>query len=170
MMTYHFKTERLLLRTMQTDDLDAVFQIWGSADVMKYCGGASTKDRIQRSIEFYKKLQDEKGYSIYTVLLKESASVIGVCGFNPSENEEEAELLYHLDQRYWGKGFAAEAAAACVTDIRKNNTGIKKIIAAVDPANPASGKVLTKIGMTAKGMKWFEDTQQEELYFELDLT
>ncbi|MBT2690137.1 GNAT family N-acetyltransferase [Bacillus sp. ISL-47] len=169
-MPYQFETERLLLRTMQTADLDDVFQIWGDALVMKYCGGASTKDRIQRSIEFYKQLQEEKGYSVYTVVLKETSSVIGVCGFNPAEKEEEAELLYHLNRHYWGKGFAAEAAAACVTDIRKNNPRMKKIIAAVDPANPASGKILSKIGLLAKGLKWFEDTQQEELYFELDLT
>lgn len=169
-MLKRFETERLILRTMQTDDLDAIFQIWGSAEVMKYCGGASTKERIQRSIEFYQRLQVEKGYSVYTVLLKETFAIAGVCGFNPGENTEEAELLYHFNQRHWGKGYAAEAAAACVTDIRNNNPRIRKIIAAVDPANPASGKVLSKIGMATAGMKWFDDTQQEELCFELDLT
>ncbi|GLB61431.1 GNAT family N-acetyltransferase [Cytobacillus sp. NCCP-133] len=168
-MNSHFETGRLLLRTIQPDDLDAIFQIWGSAEVMKYCGGASTKSRIQRSIEFYQRLQAEKGYSVYTVLRKDTSGIIGVCGFNPAENEHEAELLCHFNQYYWGKGYAAEAAAACLTNIRNNHT-IKKIIAAVDPENPASVKILTKIGMTTAGMKWFEDTQQEELYFKLDLT
>jgi ribosomal-protein-alanine N-acetyltransferase len=169
-MTYRFETARLLFQTMQPEDLDAVSQVWGSAEVMKYCGGASTKERIQRSIEFYEHLQAEKGYSVYTVLLKDISAIIGVCGFNPGENEEEAELLYHFNQHYWGKGYATEAAAACVTDLKENNRGIKKIIAAVNPANPVSGKVLSKIGMTAKGIKWFGDTKQEELCFELDLT
>ncbi len=97
-MLKRFETERLILRTMQADDLDAIFQIWGSAEVMKYCGGASTKERIQRSIEFYQRLQAEKGYSVYTVLLKETFAIAGVCGFNPGENTEEAELLYHFNQ------------------------------------------------------------------------
>ncbi|KON89987.1 hypothetical protein AF332_26300 [Sporosarcina globispora] len=168
-MTSPFETERLLLRIMQTDDLNDVYEIWGSIEVMKYCGGASTKSRIQRSIDFYRQLQNEKGYSVYTVLLKETSAIIGVCGFNPLENEDEAELLYHFNQHYWGKGYAAEAAAACLASLKKNNTHIRKVIAAVDPANPASWKVLGKIGMTAVGMKWFEDTQQEELCFELEL-
>ncbi|MGN7175893.1 GNAT family N-acetyltransferase [Paenibacillus sp. FSL R5-0490] len=168
-MPHQFETERLLLRTMQQQDLDAVFQIWGSPEVMKYCGGSSTKDRIQRSIEFYRHLQEEKGYSVYAVLLKETSSLFGVCGFNPGESDDEAELLYHLSQSYWGKGFAAEAAAASVRNLTESCPNIKKIIASIDPANPASGKVLTKIGMKSKGMKWFEDTQQEELYFEMEL-
>ncbi|MDM5227201.1 GNAT family N-acetyltransferase [Cytobacillus sp. NJ13] len=168
-MTILFETDRLLLRIMQADDLDAVFEIWGSPEVMKYCGGSSTKSRIQRSIEFYQRLQNEKGYSVYTVLLKETSAIIGVCGFNPAENEDEAELLYHFNQRNWGKGYAAEAAAACVAALRKNCPNVRKITAAVDPANPASGKVLGKIGMTAAGMKWFEDTQQEELCYEIEL-
>ncbi|MBX9975883.1 GNAT family N-acetyltransferase [Cytobacillus firmus] len=168
-MTIPFETERLLLRTMQANDLDAVYEIWGSPEVMKYCGGASTKSRIQRSIGFYRQLQNEKGYSVYTVLLKETSAIIGVCGFNPAENEDEAELLYHFNQNCWGKGYAAEAAAACVAALRKNCQNVRKMIAAVDPANPASGKVLVKIGMTPAGMKWFDDTQQEELCYEMEL-
>ncbi|KAF0820863.1 MULTISPECIES: GNAT family N-acetyltransferase [unclassified Cytobacillus] len=168
-MSIPFETERLLLRTMQGDDLEAVYEIWGSPEVMKYCGGASTKSRIERSIDFYRELQNEKGYSVYTVLQKETSAIIGVCGFNPAEDEHEAELIYHFNQHYWGKGYAAEASAACLAVIRKNCPRIRKVIAAVDPANPASGKVLRKIGMTPAGMKWFEDTQQEELCFELEL-
>jgi ribosomal-protein-alanine N-acetyltransferase len=79
-MTYRFETARLLFQTMQPEDLDAVSQVWGRAEVMKY----------------------------YTVLLKDISAVIGVCGFNPGENEEEAELLYHFNQHYWGKGYATE--------------------------------------------------------------
>jgi [ribosomal protein S5]-alanine N-acetyltransferase len=69
-LTIPFETERLLLRTMQADDLEAVYEIWGSPEVMKYCGGASTKSGIQRSIKFYRELQNKKGYSVYTVSSK----------------------------------------------------------------------------------------------------
>ncbi|MEK3856139.1 GNAT family N-acetyltransferase [Cytobacillus sp. FSL H8-0458] len=167
-MAITFETGRLQLRTMQTDDLDAISEIWGSPEVMKHCCGASTRSRIQHSIDFYRRLQNEKGYSVYTVLLKENSALIGVCGFNPAENEHEVELLYHFNQHYWGKGYAAEAAAACVAALRNSGLNVRKMSAAVDPANPASGKVLEKIGMTAAGMKWFEDTQQEELCYEME--
>lgn len=100
--------------------------------------------------------------------MKENSRIIGVCGFNPSDNENEAELIYHFNPNYWGKGYATEAASSCIKELKERKPAIKKIIAAVDPHNPASSSVLTKIGMTAKGTKWFDDTQQEELYFELE--
>lgn len=169
-MAIPFETDRLQLRTMKPDDLDAIYEIWGNPEVMKHCGGASPRSRIKRSIDFYQRLQNEKGYSVYTVLLKESSFIIGVCGFNPAENEHEVELLYHFNQHYCGKGYAAEAAAACVAALRNSGLNVRKISAAVDPANPASGKVLEKIGMTAAGVKWFEDTQKEELCYEMEFT
>jgi [ribosomal protein S5]-alanine N-acetyltransferase len=167
-MPHSFETKHLLLRTMQTEDVEEIKRIWGSEDVMKYSGGASPKAQISRSIEAYQRLYDENGYSTYTVLLKETSCIIGVCGFNPSNEENEVELIYHFNQNYWGKGYATEAAAACIKDLKERKANIKKVKAAVDPHNPASANVLSKIGMKAKGMKWFEDTQQEELYFELE--
>ncbi len=167
-MPYSIETMNLLLRTMQAEDLEDIALVWGSKKVMKYSGGPSTKVNIGRSIEAYRRLYDEKGYSTYTVLLKESARIIGVCGFNPANHENEVELLYHFNPDFWGKGYATEAAAACIKDLKERKADIKKVKAAVDPNNPGSGKVLSKIGMVAKGMKWFEDTQQEELIFELE--
>ena len=167
-MPHSIETKNLLLRTMQAEDLEDIALVWGSKKVMKYSGGPSTKVNISRSIEAYRRLYDEKGYSTYTVLLKESARIIGVCGFNPANHENEVELLYHFNPDFWGKGYATEAAAACIKDLKERKADIKKVKAAVDPNNPGSGKVLSKIGMVAKGMKWFEDTQQEELIFELE--
>lgn len=167
-MPHSIETKHLTLRTMKAEDLEDIFNIWGSKHVMKYSGGPSTKDQIKRSIEYYQRLHNEKGYSTYTVLLKRSSYIIGVCGFNPSMSEYEVELIYHLNPNSWGKGYATEAASACIRDLREYTPHIKKIISSVDPHNRASGQVLSKIGMVAKGMKWFDDTQQEELYFELE--
>ena len=167
-MPHSIETKNLILRTMQAEDLEDIALIWGSEEVMKYSGGPSTKANISRSIEAYRRLYEEKGYSTYTVLLKQSARIIGVCGFNPADLENEVELLYHFNPNFWGKGYATEAAAACIKDLKERKADIRKIKAAVAPNNPGSGKVLSKIGMVAKGMKWFEDTQQEEIYFELE--
>lgn len=167
-MPYFFETKHLILRTMQAEDVEDITLIWGNAQVMKYSGGSSTKEQVSRSIESYQRLYEEKGYSTYTVLLKENSRIIGVCGFNPSNNENEIELIYHFNPNYWGKGYATEAASACVKDVKGRKPAIKKIKAAVVPNNPSSSKVLSKIGMTAKGTKWFDDTQQEELYYELE--
>lgn len=161
-----FETDRLLLRTLKTEDLDSVLDFWGNEEVMKYCGGAGSREREQKAIAFYINIQNEKGFSPFLVSLKENSEVIGACGFNPTENDYEIELIYHFAQKYWGKGYATEAANACINYVREN-LKIQKIIASIDPNNNVSKKILGKLGFEFMGMKWFEDTKEEEPYFEM---
>jgi len=163
-----FETDRLILRTLQRENLDSVMDFWGNEEVMKFCGGAGTKERELKSIEFYMNLQNEKGFSPYIVILKENSEVIGACGFNPTKNDCEIELIYHFSQMYWGKGYATEAAKACINHAR-DNLKISNIIASIHPNNNSSRNVLEKLGFEFKGMKWCEDTQEEEPYFELPI-
>ncbi len=161
-----FETDRLILRTLKSTDVDAVMKFWGDAEVMKYCGGAGTRERELKAIEFYITLQNQKGFSPYIVTLKENNEVIGACGFNPTKNDNEIELIYHFAKKYWGKGYATEASRACV-NYACSNLKINKIIASIDPKNKNSRKILEKIGFEYKHMRWFKDTKQEEPYFEL---
>jgi len=141
---------------------------WGNEEVMKYCEGACARERVLQSIEFYINLQKEKGFSPYVVTLKENNEIIGACGFNPTKNDFEIELIYHFAQKYWGKGYTTEAAKACLNHAR-NNLKINKIIASIHPSNIASRKVLEKSGFEFKCMKWCEDTKEDEPYFELPI-
>ncbi len=52
-----FETDRLLLKTLKMEDIDSVMGFWGDAEVMKYCGGACTKERELRALKFYTNLQ-----------------------------------------------------------------------------------------------------------------
>lgn len=162
-------TERLKLRTLEVKDKEAVMKFWGNDEVMKYCGGFSGDRRqIITVINNYRKLQDERSFSAFAVVLQENNEVIGACGYNYTENNIVIELIFHFAKAYWGKGYATEASEACIRYAREN-LNIEKIIASVDPRNGASRKALEKLGFQYKGMKWFEDTEQEELYYELIL-
>lgn len=162
------QTDRLLLRTLAEEDLDAVLDFWGDEEVMKYCGGAGSREREERALKFYINLQNERGYSPYAVILKENAELIGVCGFNPPYDHEYMELMYHFAKKYWGKGFATEAGIACVNYAREY-LNAEKIVAYIDPNNQASEKVLTKLGFIYQGMKWHGGSKSNEPYFELKL-
>lgn len=161
-------TERLMLRTLELADFDLVMSFWGDTEVMKYCGGAGTKEREFKALQYYIKMQEELGFSPYLTLLKENNEVIGVCGFNPSNNGYDTELMYHLGKKYWSNGYATEAAKACI-DYAKNHLEIKRIGASIDPENMASQVVLEKLGFNFVGMKWCEETNQDEPYFEIIL-
>ena len=162
------ETGRLLLRTLKLDDLDALMDIWGNEEVMKYCGGAGTRDRELRSLQYYITMQEERGFSPYLVLLKDTREVLGVCGFNPPHEEYDAELMYHFSKTHWGRGYALEAADACVKYAR-TFLKFRKIGASVDPDNIASQRILEKIGFRFIGKKWFEDLKQDEFCYELEV-
>lgn len=160
------ETERLVLRTLELNDIDSVMKFWGDIEVMKFCGGAGTREREFKSLKYYVNMQKEKGFSPYLAILKESNEVIGVCGFNPPNHVYDAELMYHLAKKYWGKGYATEAAKGCI-EYAKKYLNIKKVGASIDPENNVSQNVLKKLGFIYVGMKWCEETNQDEPYFEM---
>lgn len=160
------ETERLILRTLELEDIDSVMNFWGDAEVMKYCGGAGTQERELRALQYYINMQNELGFSPYLIILKESTEIVGVCGFNSPNNGYDAELMYHLAKKYWGKGYATEAAKACIF-FAKEHLKMNKIGASIAPQNNASQKVLEKLSFNYVGMKWCDETNQDEPYFEM---
>lgn len=161
------KTERLELRTLRIEDLDAAMNFWGNDEVMKYCGGSSgDRNRIANGIRNYMNSQNERGFSVFAVVLQEINEVIGACGFNYTKENNVIELIYHFAKEYWGKGYATEASRACI-EYAKENLNVNKIIASIDPKHEASRIVLEKLGFEYTGMKWFEETKQEDLCYEL---
>lgn len=61
-------------------------------------------------------------------------------------HEKQAELGYWIGEPYWGKGYCTEAAKALV-QYAIREMGIDKIVAEHLSTNPASGRVMEKIGM-----------------------
>ena len=61
----------------------------------------------------------------------------------------EWELSYGFRRDRWGRGYATEAARACVRH-GFDELGLEKIVADVDPANVASMRVLEKCGFDAR--------------------
>lgn len=163
-----YETERLFLRVLEAADVIPLQRIWGDQEVMALCTGATAPEKLPKIVEYYEKCQDEKGLSVYAVVEKVSGSVIGTAGFNVEDTLEKVELIYHFAKDTWGKGYASEAALACV-EVAKAKKTVSCVFASADPANKGSLRILEKIGFEFKGLKWFEDTNQEEPYYELDV-
>jgi len=162
-----YETERIILRVFKQEDLNQTKEFWGNQEVMEQCLGAIPHDKLPKVIEAYINCYREKGLSVYAVVEKDSGKVIGAAGFNVTDTLEKVELLYHFSKSAWGKGYATEAALACL-NVAKGNNKVNIIYASADPNNANSIKILEKIGFVYQGMKWFEDTKQEEPYFELE--
>ncbi|MFD1739040.1 GNAT family N-acetyltransferase [Bacillus salitolerans] len=161
-----YETNRLIIRVLEEADYEDVKQIWGNEEVMEHCLGAISHELLPEIIRTYIHCQAEKGLSVYAVVEKESSRVIGAAGFNVKDSLEEVEMIYHFSKEVWGRGYASETGAACL-NIAKQTGKVKKIYASASPHNPSSIKILEKIGFDFIGLKWFEDTKQEEPYYEM---
>lgn len=159
------ETERLLLRVFTSDDLEAAKTFWGDAEVMRESGGAASLDTLPQILNVYRDCHVEKGLSVYAVVEKSTGSVIGAAGFNIVDSVKEIELIYHFSKASWSKGYATEAARACM-ELAKRHGKVKKVHASAAPENRNSARILEKIGFKYQGMKWFDDTNQEEPYYE----
>ncbi len=160
------ETERLFIRVLEAEDVKPLKRIWGDEEVMELCAGATAHEKLPKIVEYYVKCHDEKGLSVYAVVEKASGIVIGTAGFNVENTIEKVELIYHFAKQSWGKGLAYEAVSACV-EVAKANNVVKCLYATADPTNLSSLRILEKLGFKYIGMKWFDDTNQEEPYYEL---
>lgn len=162
-------TSRLVLRPFTLADALDVQRLAGDRDV------ASTTLRIPHPYKdgmaeewirtHADKFARDEGTSL-AVTLRDTGTLMGAVGLEICNEHSKAELGYWIGKPYWGKGFASEAAKALV-DYGFQEAGLNRIYAHHIVRNPASGRVMLKIGMRHEGTlrqhtkKWevFEDVQ-----------
>ncbi len=165
-MTFVLETNRLVLRMWTLEDSEAALQIWGDAEVMQFVGKPFENIEVaRRALENAIAAQDKHGICLWAAVEKCSGRVVGCCGFHPFENG--LELAYHFIPQVWGKGYATEAAQACLS-YGFGKLGAAKIVAFTHPENIASFRVLEKIGMKYKGLVEIEGAKEKE--YELNRT
>ncbi len=142
------ETERLLLRDLETGDLDALAAIYGDPEVMKYIGNGKVFSREQTkvSIERWKAYQEKNGYSNWAVVDKAGGALIGKCGFSELPDNHGIEISYLFAKNCWGKGIASEISIAAL-DYGFKVLNLEKVIGLVYPQNAASIRVIEKMGM-----------------------
>ena len=79
-------------------------------------------------------------------MLKQSNEVLGYCGIEYVRDTQFIDIRYGLLKRYWGHGYAYEAALA-VLQYGFTALGFQKLYGAAVPQNAPSVKLLEKLGM-----------------------
>jgi ribosomal-protein-alanine N-acetyltransferase len=144
------QTQRLLLRHVHILDHEAMYRVFGDADVMRFGDGVQTKEWVHRWIEAcLKQYYEHWGFGPYVVVERSRREAIGYCGlffFPDVGGQPEIELGYRLARAAWGHGYATEAAQV-VRDFAFQTLCVKRLIAMIDPHNMASIRVAQKLGM-----------------------
>ena len=161
-----FKTERLLIREIESSDFDNFMEIFQQAVAMTYYTKEQLADKVNIWIDTIFDSYKHNRYGIWICELNENKQFIGQCGFQKKRllDKEYAELGTSILRPYWNKGYATEAAQGCV-DYVFAKLKLKKVIAVVDDYNTAALRLLDKIGFTEMNITKKENDRH--FYFEI---
>lgn len=147
MIEFPIETERLLIRPFTLEDGEALHAVWGDPASNRFLG-SRTPASIEETFGHLRQIvaaHEEHGFASCAVIEKESGMLIGDCGLFVSPDHADVELAYGLGRRWWGRGYATEAAVACVR-AGFEQLRVDRIVADVDASNGASVRVLEKAG------------------------
>ena len=151
------ETKRLFLCPLENKHISTVENLWKNKKVRKYLGGICSSEVIKKKIADQQRHWKLYEFGQWTVIEKISKEVLGLCGFNISE--DGCELSYMFFPQFWGKGFAYEAANASIA-YGFNTIKAKEIVSITQVANIRSCHLLSKIGMKhVKNFERFNDMQ-----------
>jgi RimJ/RimL family protein N-acetyltransferase len=142
------RTERLLLRPSWPEDAGAIYDAVADEGIVRNLASAPWPYTPEDAAHFAG-LEHRAIYPNFMLMLRTDGApkLIGSCGL--AELNGQAELGYWIARGHWGQGFAAEAAKAVVGVAKA--LGHKKLVSGHFTDNPASGRVLRKIGFRSLG-------------------
>ena len=152
-MTLRFplRGPRLDLRPFTADDAAAAHRVYGDPEVMRFVGDGDPASplRTPQMLSDYAAHQARHGFAFWAVIERASGELIGDAGLEVTD--QGVELGFTLGRRWWGRGLATEAARLCVR-AACGPLGLPHLVALVDVDNPASARVLEKLGFVGDGI------------------
>jgi RimJ/RimL family protein N-acetyltransferase len=143
------QTSRLILRKILPSDFDGLFEVLGDAEVMRFSvRGPESHEGVHKFLEATAKRYERDGVAQWAVIEKETGKFIGECGISVQmiDGKKEYEIGYRFSRRFWGKGYATEAAIAC-RDYGIQSLGLTRLISIIESENNRSIRVAEKVGM-----------------------
>ena len=141
-------TARVTFREMTDDDLDAMAAMLGDPAVMAYYPAPKTRAESQDWISRMRRSYDEHGHGLW-IIETHDGEFVGDCGLTwQSVNDVPVlEVGYHVRREMQRRGYATEAARACV-DLVAHEYAPTLLTAIIHPENDASRGVAENLGMT----------------------
>jgi [ribosomal protein S5]-alanine N-acetyltransferase len=140
------ETDRLLLREMSHDDLDVIAATLADPDVMRFWPRPYTREEAVRWIERWVREYAEHGCGYWLMIERGTGQPVGQAGvvMLTIDGEQAPSLGYIVDKPFWNRGYATEAASACLEWALAR---WPVAITPVRPENVPSLRVAEKLGM-----------------------
>jgi RimJ/RimL family protein N-acetyltransferase len=140
------ETERLILRKFDRRDVGAVYAMRSDTDVMRFIREPQNRVETVKWLKLVSSHWKDEKIGFCAVIEKASNKFAGWCGLWRLKETQETEVGYAIARKFWGKGFATEAARRCV-EYGFKELKVDKIVAVARPENTGSRRVMEKLGM-----------------------
>jgi RimJ/RimL family protein N-acetyltransferase len=140
------ETERLILRPLCKNDIDAIYRMRSDADIMRYIREPQNRDESANWVELVSSRWAAEQIGFCAIIEKSSHEFAGWCGLWQLKETGEIEIGYAVGKQFWGKGYASEAATEFLA-YAFERLEVEKIVAVARPENAASRRVMEKLGM-----------------------
>lgn len=145
------RTDRLELRAFRPDDIDALAAMQANPQVRQFLGDGSPLSREQSWSLMERNLGQWalRGYGVFAVA--HDGRFAGWAGVLHPLEFPEPELAYSLDQPFWGRGLATEAAQAARAWAFAT-LDAERLASFIRPRNARSIRVAQKLGAMREGV------------------
>lgn len=145
------ETDRLVTRFLRESDIPAwcaYFEDPENCRFLQLPDENSIQEKAAIMVNYAIKRYRNNTLGLQALIKKDSDELIGMCGLLVQEvnGKKEIEVGYHLLKRFWGKGYAAEAAQM-FRDYGFTHSETDSIISIIDPLNEPSKNVARRNGM-----------------------
>lgn len=147
------RTQRLTLRPGWPEDAAALTNAIAHEGVAFNLARLPWPYSIEHATDWLKRPQGQHDLTLM-IIAHEGARprLVGGIGIHPDPDHGGHEIGYWLTPSAWGRGYATEAGVAML-DIAGHAMGLKRLNSGHFVDNPASGRVLTKLGFRRTGIE-----------------
>jgi RimJ/RimL family protein N-acetyltransferase len=148
-------TERLILRPFVTADAREVQLLAGDravADTVLGIPHPYGDGEAEKWISTHQAGYEEGRLANFAIVLRDGGGLVGAVGLVIDQRFDSAELGYWIGRPHWSRGYCTEACRAAI-GYGFNGLRLNRIHASYFLRNPASGRVMEKLGMTREGLR-----------------
>lgn len=145
-------TARLILRPFMLEDAPTVRALAGEREIaeMTTIPHPYEEGMAEEWIGTHQRAFEGGELVTWAITRREDGALLGAMSLSLNKANRYAELGYWVGKPYWGRGYCTEAAQEALR-YAFEVLGVNRVQARHMTKNPASGRVMQKIGMTYEG-------------------
>lgn len=145
---HSLETQRLRLRPLAADDAPFIIELLNDPDWIRFIGDRKvrTVEDARGYIDRTRAMYERHGVGSLLAEVKSTGEAAGIAGLIRREGLDDADIGFAFLPRFRSRGYAYEAAAACI-DHGRRELGLTRIVAINSRDNEHSAKLLEKLGL-----------------------